>query len=628
MTTLPSLTIMCINIRIEQLQQQKADIDAKLQQLESLQQQTNPLMTAIANLSASYRDNAPEELPALVEQILSAMNIKDSVAAITQSAIEHDAAALQFAATSIESAIEQRTAEAFTNVSADEPAALVAEQSAAVEASAVSLHDEKTQDLAKSILAEHGFFMPDLFLGDCYSPEDKYEDYENWSIYYQRHDRRGINGIGLYSEQFGFWDAGTEMIGEDDPTFPQDFADYDAIVAWTHGVIDEIEASASNIADEECLSGEEYDRAVEEELALDDDQEPDLVSLFTVVMAEIPSFETIYNVLPALNNGKLAGATFQFFDAGWKQLFTQSQTVEELSTGEYNVDLIATAIFAAWKRRQEAAKLPPPSAFTAENSKEDEFTEFVEVGPTVGYLKRRDNGQILSAYIGFSNKTEAGDRTITMASNRAKKWAESLEGDLGAKCEVRKPKRMTSTNPAMPFAYEVKIVGLSAGQIQKLSEENFNLLPYEMEEKQEKKELLHSEVLQPVVWELKINGYPAQSGTPAEIEEAFTTQLNKLMKEGSRTLSIHKGHGEVEDYRINDFQFVEVPDFDKFAPEYYVLWNKQTNIRVWSTVRSNSGSGGTQRVWRHNLLATDKEAAFTSKEAAAIHAVRRNLKLT
>ena len=95
--------------------------------------------------------------------------------------------------------------------------------------------------LIDRILISHGFFMPDMKIDDQYSEDEKYEDYQGWVIYRQSHDR-GVTGIGLYHEKFGFWDASTEMINEDDATFPEDFSDGDAILTWLRSVIDEVVA--------------------------------------------------------------------------------------------------------------------------------------------------------------------------------------------------------------------------------------------------------------------------------------------------------------------------------------------------------------------------------------------------
>ena len=104
---------MCINSRIASLQQQKAEIDAKLLQLENLQIATEPLMVALSSLCQKYRENAPEELPEFVEQILAACQVKESALAIAQSAATGNEAAQEFAASAMNLAIEKRAAEAF-----------------------------------------------------------------------------------------------------------------------------------------------------------------------------------------------------------------------------------------------------------------------------------------------------------------------------------------------------------------------------------------------------------------------------------------------------------------------------------------------------------------------------------
>lgn len=160
------------------------------------------------------------------------------------------------------------------------------------DSAAVELNEGDVTDAVETILHSHGFFMPDITLEDCYDLRQKYEDYQGWAVYYSQSDQEGpVDGIGLYSKTFGFWDASTEMIGENDPTFPQHFTDYDTIVAWTQKVLDEVVAATPvensevpgqlalefpELESGKALTGDEYDTAVEEELGCNWEDDDDV----------------------------------------------------------------------------------------------------------------------------------------------------------------------------------------------------------------------------------------------------------------------------------------------------------------------------------------------------------------
>ena len=516
---------MCINNKIQQLQQQKAELDAKLATLENLQQQTNPLIDALKKLADSYRKNAPEEVESFVSGVLSAVGFT-----FTTSPASND--------------------------KPEEFDELVEAYYSSGEFAAVAVGKELTEQkllqnaeyLKSGVILEHwgfnvwndeevrAFGLPD--------ERDFVTTHKDWDIFFNI-PNGGVTAIQLKSPQGNIYDRSTEL--DEEYGFPKDLslAEVGEILEWTKDIID----------------GLEYGLVPGERLVT------------PVTPAEEPSGET----------------KPENFDSDANQMPSLAASAEK------------------------------PLA---------EFTEFIRLTNSVGYIKRRDNGQILSTYIGLSNKTETGDRTATMASNRARKWAESLEGDFQAKCEVRKPKRMESDNPAMPFAYEVKIVGLSFGQIIKLSEQNFNLLPYEEEEKQievESKQKLPLPSTNTLTWSIATNGYSFSSGTEEEMKNLFTDSISKTKEGTTMAIALWKGTEIVEDYRFADFQFKKAGDFDELAPEYLVCWKEQQiiDIRVWSTLRQTAGT--TKRLWRHNYLQAGEELVASSKFSAAIHAVRRKL---
>jgi hypothetical protein len=83
------------------------------------------------------------------------------------------------------------------------------------------------------------------------------------------------------------------------------------------------------------------------------------------------------------------------------------------------------------------------------------YTEFVKVSDRIAYIKVSHSGEIKSTYIGFNNKS------------RAKSWANYLEA-LTPSIELRAAKRMGD------WKHELKIRGLSAQQIERLTTEDFS----------------------------------------------------------------------------------------------------------------------------------------------------------
>ena len=83
------------------------------------------------------------------------------------------------------------------------------------------------------------------------------------------------------------------------------------------------------------------------------------------------------------------------------------------------------------------------------------YTEFVKVSDRIGYIKVNITGEIKATYVGFNNKA------------RAKSWANYLEA-LTPNIELRAAKRLGD------WKHELKIRGLSAQQIERLTTEDFS----------------------------------------------------------------------------------------------------------------------------------------------------------
>ena len=340
--------------------------------------------------------------------------------------------------------------------------------------------------------------------------------------------------------------------------------------------------------------------------------------------ADIPlDFEEMgFQVLiyPQYAGQNLVGATFKFMsleekgaDGKPKCIFSKSLLAAEL--GDRCNGTIARALIQDWRDKEtiRLEKVANPYA-----KEEDNFIEFVKLSPAVGYIKRRDNGELISAYAAFSNRDAAGEKTETLAKPRAKKWVEHFRGSFescGWKIdEPRKVKRMESEPGAkQQFAYEIKITGkFSIGQLQKLAEEDFSLLPNEIADKP----------VEPVTapapnFRVIVNGFEMASGKNEEVLARFEEELAEFGDARKTSVSLMRGSEVVERYAVADFNFIEAQDFDSDNPEYFVLHRPtRINLRVYRSI--TSGAKWVNSIYPHSPLDT--------KEAAAVDGVRRKLK--
>ncbi|MEG3875770.1 ASCH domain-containing protein [Microcoleus sp. herbarium7] len=618
---------------------------------------------------------------------------------------------------------------------------------------------DECNDTIESVLSSHGFFMPDVYLGDCYPPEAKYEDYQDWAIYYDKHDR-GVTGIGLYNEQFGFWDASTEMIRDDDPTFPQNFTDYDAIVAWTRQVINEVVAVtpfeksgysgqlALKIPElesepETILTDEEYDAAVEKELGCNWEDEDEAMpekltelqkllagnsnftfeelgvsveiqSIFTKDKSDDSATEKVEEALITTCNTEgrhweyyvnaqtfICQYTFDILEQaalGYAQHFLrylekeaktkekitqwnaddaqQSESAKPDTETEFeaqgylvkvypqlplgvtfrflnpdNILAFSNSLISAeigdrtWKvcaydliqsyRNKEATRIDKEQ--NPYKKPEDEFVEFVKISNAVGYLKRRDNGQLIAGYAAFSNKLPDGNRATTQAKSRAQKWVDWLKGTFGLECDApRIAKRMVSDNSKQPFAYEVKIKGVSIGQLTKLAKEDFSLLPGEVEERQQNTELLRSEIkVSPAI---KSEPVSAENVTDKEsltekdltivdlIQKALLKFDAELIQSTNVTAWKIANRTRVwnvlteEEQKLYELllklEFAQAPDFSVKTPEFITTVDGKQGKSVFLSLRVIDGVSS--RVWRYQ--GQTGEGGYPCKEAAAVAA--------
>lgn len=545
---------MCIQKRLEEIEK---EIEAKLK-VKTLLEKTQPLLASISSLCADYRELAREELPFLMEEILQAAKIDKSVAAVTAIAATGNEKAQNFALDAMAQAIEQRASVAFSAMEATaEPEEVeVQQQNSAPEP---EYEPEECTDTIQGILGSRGFYEPDINLAEVYDPEDKQASYDGWDIYCHVHDNGLVMSIGLGNEKLNqFWDVGTEYLQEHDPSFPESLSEKQPILAWVQGVIDLLPTVS-------VLEAPEVTEA------------PNLIEKFSITNLPLPHQEMRARVMPAVGDGKFAGATFTFY-RGTEELFSTSESAENIARGENNPELIAVSLAADWLRRQELKNVSPAgTTHTEPPAKKDDFTELVYLREDLAYLKRKDTGEILTAYLGFSNKTPDGDRAPTMAKSRATQWQEHLVGVYQLACSgPRECQRMESKNPKQPFKYELKLTKPSMGQLQKLATENFGLYPNKIEVEQKQSEA-RSELL-----------------TPPQNSE------------------------------LANFEFVKIPDFDLINPEYQVLYQGVELTNIWNSLRAKTGLGQqAERLWRHKLLKPGEEIELKDREAAALHALQR-----
>jgi hypothetical protein len=107
-----------------------------------------------------------------------------------------------------------------------------------------------------------------------------------------------------------------------------------------------------------------------------------------------------------------------------------------------------------------ASPLASPIACTVEFPQP--YAEFIKVSDRVGYMKLNTTGEILATYAGFNNKA------------RAKSWANYLE-TMTPRIELRAAHRLGD------WKYELKLPGLSATQIERLTAQNLDKMPPDKE---------------------------------------------------------------------------------------------------------------------------------------------------
>jgi hypothetical protein len=574
---------MCLTKRIQEIQAQKAVLDAKILQFEQLESKTQPVTEMLKKLIEDYREIAPEELPSLLTKISEMC---------------------------------------FFDLSADKSA---------------QKESEFKQSGFQSPLE---YEMIDL-VSENTAPQPEYEPEEC-----QDTEEMGSN----FTE-----DESEDEDSSDDPATQQ--AEH---ALFAEKFIQQFKT------DQELVM-------VKPEAKLSIDPR---IELFRGSL-NLTSMDVTAKMMPSTSGKKLSGVSFCFSDLEGKKLFESTQTASEIR--DQQPLFLALKLVSAWKSKQKAL---PVNHW---KKPQDAFTELVKLSNAVGYIRRKDNGEILAGYAAFSNRTPEGNKTVTMAKSRLAKWAEWLSGTFQIKCDApRVPKCMVSDNSKQPFAYEIKIKGLTMWQLEKLAEEDFSLLPGEMEEKLQNQELRRSELKTPatpeeatstgaestsdgltdeqyfkaVDEELALDD-DADSITPRPVvkftglalgtecglnedeielvemavaaisacDSEMVRSVNSVFREVCEKNAANRvkvwnalTEDEQQTYKLLlQMEFAKAPDFSDQTPEYIVYSDGKMSANVWISLRTIDGKA--TRVWRYKGQVDD--IRYTTKEAAAIAAIQQ-----
>jgi hypothetical protein len=773
-----------INAKVQQLQEQKEALDARIVKLEELESKTAPVKNLLASLLVDYATEASEELPMIWEEILAIGQQHGlSVQPLAVDELQQWEVAnaeverlrkedqetkrqylelLEASANQVkefeQKAEKWRAAATISELAVNDLRSQLAQIGLSAQAKPEYEPDE-AYDTIESILKSTGFQHPEQFF-TFWDAKEKYESYRGWDVYFSV-PNGGIVAIGLHDitqPEFQAWDASTEVIQEVDPTFPESLADFDEIVKWTRNLIDQVEDleafgqlvlefpttdeqiqeelgcnwedDEEEVAPEQTelqkllagnsdfVFGELHARVtvasvfVEEEIESDntedDSDDPATTqheqALFTVMDFIGNQKEYFYDAEALVHKCSHSGNTVKSEAEKFLERFKTNQQPETEAETEFEAmgytvkvypqlpmgvtfrflnpdntlafsnSLISGEIgdrtwkVCAWDliqsyRDKEAARIDKEQ--NPYKKPEDDFVELVKISNAVGYLKWRDNGQLMAGYAAFSNKLPDGNRATTQAKSRAQKWAEWLKGTFELECDApRIAKRIISENNKQPFAYEVKIKGVSIGQLTKLAEEDFSLLPGEVEKQQMNIKLLRSETKAPPVppGEIEQAAEPSNDGltdeqyfkavdeelalTPEcrlnedEIELVEMAQaailtcdsemvknVNSVFKEVCEKNAANRvkvwtalTENEQQIYKLLlQMEFAKAPDFAEQTPEYIVYSDGKMTANVWMSLRTIDGVPS--RAWRYTNQGN--EIGYKSKEAAAIAAIQQ-----
>ena len=609
---------MCISSRIKKYIEEKEALDARIAKLEKLEMATAPVKNLLTELLGDYAKEAPEDLADVWDEILAIGQKFDlavqPLASDELKAWEVSNREIQELKQELKKAqrewgelsderddLEARLAELrsqlpiiHSNPTADEEKELTGKEYYLAVEEELALDDDETE-LQKILVGNSNFTFEELgvsvVIQSVIAPADDTVDFasEEASI-------SVTHSTGETREYF--LEASTFVYAHKDNI-------RQAALGYANYLLGELKKEAKikeKIARWNAEKGETSDPEVESETE----------TRFKAMGYSVQVFPQ-----PPM------GATFSFLDAEGTVKFANSLTSPEIGDRPYKV--IAEELIANFQNKEatKRERLENPHA-----KEEDKFIELIKISNCncVGYLRRRDNGEIIAGYAAFSMRDEQGEKTATFAKPRATKWAEYLRANNEASEEgknskmivsdPRKSQRLVSDNPKQVFVYELKFTGINIGYLELLAQQDFSVPP--AEQKVKKPLAAKVEVVAPI-YHVITNGYQLASGSEDKMQLRFEQELQTFGSEGKFAMSLTCNGENVEAYDANDFAFVRAQDFDEENPEYFTLYKPtNTNFRVYRSLASGTEWINSIYPYRPNLFAT--------KEAAAVDAVRRQSK--
>lgn len=609
---------MCVNTKIQNLLQQKQELDAKIAKLEQFERAAETVRSLLERLIEEYQPIAPEELNDFLGEIammLSAnetdedndpLGTRESVEAeFCEPSAEDIALVKQYREPN--NPIPQEAAAAIESTLEENKFGFPPDP---VDDREIESRDEEARSREAENMLAWGFTLwgeeQQKAFGELLpNPDDFVTTHKDWEIYFNI-PNGGVVGIQLKSPAGVIYYRSTEI--DEKFGFPEELSldNFEGILTWTKQVINNLEYAI-------------YPNGY---FTKSDDPR---IKLFSGSL-ELDSVKLRMEMSPLCHRVSggdseatthLSGATFKFFSLDDGSLIFETQkTAEEI--GDKQPMYLGLLMAIKWMKisRQEIINSSLPQ-------KADDFAEFVKISNSVGYLKRKDNGLILSGYLGFSNKSENGDRAPSSAKPRADKWSNFLNDKFdGIKCEARKAKRIVSDIELMPFAYEVKIKGASIELLQKLTGENLEFSPLSTNELSPNLAPVSADSQAVKTWMIAVNGYTFKSfQDEQEARAGFESEILNLSPV-CLVVELYEGATRLERWNFHSLSFTNCADFDELNPEFDVFHApSNSKVKVWSSLRTANGK--TERLWRHNLLQPGEEIELHTREAAAVHAIRR-----
>jgi hypothetical protein len=408
-------------------------------------------------------------------------------------------------------------------------------------------------------------------------------------------------------------------------------------------------------ADETLQSNQQSSQSKEQEPA-------DLIEKFSIINLPLPYQEMTVRVTPAIGDGKLTGATFTFY-RGTEELFSSSETIEEIVRGEYNPELIAVSLAQGYLRQEEKLALDDliekflitHLSLPCQNMKAvitpaigngkfagATFTfyslvgnkELFETAQTADEIARGENNPKLiavalaenwvkcqelknSSPVGTThtekpkdNFTELVYLSDAVAYLKREDTGEILRGYLGFSNKTPSGDRAPTMAKSRAAKWQEHLAGVyqltcsGPRECQRIESKNPKM-PFKYE----------LTLVKPSMGQLQGLASENFGLYPNEVEEK---------REGSEARSeLLVPPTEKTETKLSDFEFERIADFDELNPEFSVSYKGEYLTRIWSSLRTTTAGQQPHRLWRHGLLKPGEEIELKDTEAAVFHALQR-----